>query len=316
MSGSDNTTSPPSRGWPDYEAVSKLFYDGDAAAALVQLESLEKAPGGYGNLVAPFVTLRARVRERLDDAPGARRDLLALVEQGVADQWTFEALARFAAQDRDAAAAARFNRQRHAVLQWPQSEQHGYDFPVDHISHNIPLWRDLFIRTLPEGAVRALDIGSGQGLLACWLLDNVIGPRGGHVTCVDEFSPEPALAPLIAEDGRSLLALFDENIRRTGRGDLCRRVVAGPGEFVPAPDMVLECVHLSGVYGAAVLLAELTLGWALLAPGGLLIVEDARSDLGPPGRRNSDATPLFLAAAGDRADLVRDRNPLILRRVA
>jgi hypothetical protein len=135
-------------------------------------------------------------------AQGFSRRAVEVLQRAIArntdDYWVFYNLAvqyRILGELENAAGAMR---QLHRLLGWHESLAHGYTFSHDYFSGNIESWTVWFADYITAAPITCLEIGSWQGGSGTWLLDKVVGPRGGSLTCVDTFegsSEHVALLP-------------------------------------------------------------------------------------------------------------------------
>ncbi|MEB3359768.1 MAG: class I SAM-dependent methyltransferase [Synechococcales bacterium] len=140
---------------------------------------------------------------------------------------------------------------------WTTIHQRGYEFTHDWFSHHIPLLTRQVRPLAHRPHCHILEVGSDQGMTACWWLEHLLTHPTARLTCVDgEFS-----------EG------FTANLTRTGASDRVTCLTGHPpdhlGRLSPhSYDLVYLCdrCHLAGRVRQN---AELS--WPLLKPGGLLI---------------------------------------------
>ena len=73
---------------------------------------------------------------------------------------------------------------------WEECIRRDYQFTQDGFSHQIHLWTSHLQQMTRQANLSALEIGSGQGMTACWLLDNVLNHETSHLTCLDQTFTE------------------------------------------------------------------------------------------------------------------------------
>ncbi len=152
-----------------------------------------------------------------------------------------------------------------ALSQWPQAESQNYQFSRDTFTHQIELWSKLLASLMQREStskipLKVLEIGCSEGMISCWLLDQVLVRSTDQLVCLDQdFS-----------------ALFLDNIERSGASD---KVSCHQG---PPPRLLAELDQ--NVYDLALiqdrckkadhLHKDVSLTWPLLKVGGIMIVKD------------------------------------------
>jgi predicted O-methyltransferase YrrM len=130
------------------------------------------------------------------------------------------------------------------------------DFEHDWFSVHIPVW-DRLLAPLEGKAARLLELGSFEGLSACYLLWRL---PDAHVTCVDTFDHF---------DVPDLEGRFDRNVSLV---DATRVDERANYDFI-----YVDASHL-----ALDVLADAAHAWKLLASGGLLVFDDYGLDYDDP----------------------------------
>ncbi len=152
-------------------------------------------------------------------------------------------------------------------------------FSSDWFTHNIPHW-EAVMRSLEEHEVRILEIGSYEGLSACFALWRL--PRA-TITCVDTFAgSEEHKEDAVHEHPslESLESIFDSNVALVDRervrkmvGD-SRRVLVDLGDASERFDLI----YVDGSHMALDVMVDASLAWPLLNPEGVLIFDDYKWD--------------------------------------
>ncbi len=304
--------------WTYYESVRALL---DAHREQAALDSLARHRRQEGRLETPLAVLQGEALMRLGRHRAAADALLDVVARGDADFWTWYNLAEARRHLDDWPGVFDASRQGHALAGWPESRAHGYRFTHDYFSANLWNWESWFDNYIFAAPIEALEIGSWQGGSACWLLDRVIGPRGGRLTCIDPFggSSEHAgfLPGVLAELGGTLEGLFDDNVRRTGRADQVRKLVGLSQDLLPGLAAErFEFIYIDGAHEAKFVIQDALLCWRLLAPGGHMLFDDVPFTFAErPEQDTARAIDFFLSVFADELDvLVRERQLLLRRR--
>ena len=63
----------------------------------------------------------------------------------------------------------------------------GYKFTTDWFIENLPIWERYLIHLANQPEINVLEIGSWEGMSACWLLDNILTHDSSRITCIDTF---------------------------------------------------------------------------------------------------------------------------------
>ena len=114
---------------------------------------------------------------------------------------------------------------------------------------------------------RALEIGSRDGRVTCWLLDNLLLSQSAHITCLDRFEG--------LSDGQSLLTRFEANIVRTGAAEKVQKIAGNPCDGLRSlSHHSYQFLYIGGMKTASETLEIAVLSWSLLTVGGLIVFED------------------------------------------
>jgi len=220
-------------------------------------------------------------------ALGRYADAVSMLEQaaarGTSDYWVYYQLAvqyrLIGALDK----AVEATRQAHARLGWQESADHGYTFTHDYFAANIPNWQTWFATLITAAPIACLEIGSWQGGSATWLLDKVVGPRGGRLTCVDTFEGSSEHAAVLAGLGCSLEQIFDQNIARTRHAALCHKLIGRSQDVLRwLHEERFDFIYVDGAHEAKYVIQDAVLSWKLLRDGGFLLFDDTGFEF--PGR--------------------------------
>lgn len=142
---------------------------------------------------------------------------------------------------------------------WSHCQQNDYQFTEDTFSHQIPVWRKHLQPLHDREGIAALTIGSSQGMIPCWLLDNVLDHASDELFCVDQAFPRA----------------FDHNINQSNALD---KIVCLEGKpmslIVDLPGDSFDLVVIQDrCKQADYIQKEIGLCWPLLKNEGVLIVK-------------------------------------------
>jgi hypothetical protein len=166
------------------------------------------------------------------------------------------------------------------------SEQAGFEFSYDGVSNNIPFVTPLlreFADTCGRDPIRYLEIGAYEGrnlAFLDWLL-----PGRLEVTVIDpwfnpEFNPD--------ENYHAIESRFHRNVARMRfRAVTCKKTFSGAElPLMRQAGAVFDLIYVDGSHAALDVLIDLCFCASLLAPGGMMILDDYWhdiSDIGGPG---------------------------------
>jgi predicted O-methyltransferase YrrM len=187
-------------------------------------------------------------------------------------------------------------------------------FSHDWFSGVIASWEPM-MEALEGRAVKALEIGSFEGLSACYLLWRL---PDSHVTCVDTFagSVENVVEQDLPES--SLESAFDANVALV---DASRaRKLVGDSKHIVADLYTdgarFDFVYVDGSHLALDVLVDAALSWGVLAVDGFIVFDDYRwSGLGAdPLLRPGVAIDSFLTLVAGKYELVSSGKQLAVRK--
>jgi predicted O-methyltransferase YrrM len=157
--------------------------------------------------------------------------------------------------------------------------------------------------------LRYLEIGPEQGRSLMWMLEHVLTAPGSHATVIDEQLDEQLYKNLRLSRRASDVSVLE--------GDPAVRLRELPIEG-------FDIIYINGAHRADRALHNLIGAWQVLAPGGLLLIDDARyqgprylierrkklpPELTPPA-----AIEAFLTTHRNQLQVVRDRYQLYLKK--
>lgn len=150
--------------------------------------------------------------------------------------------------------------------------------------------------------IKALEIGSFQGMYACWLLDNILVHPSAKITCIDPFFTE----------------LFHHNISATNVSNKVIKLNAMSQETVAKlNDNYYDFVYIDGSHLAPDVLKDAICCWRVTKIGGLMIFDDYLRK--PP--KNRKATPkiaidTFLSLFDETVELIHKDYQVIIKKVS
>jgi Methyltransferase domain len=186
-------------------------------------------------------------------------------------------------------------------------------FQEDWFVEHIPLW-EVVIRALEGRPARVLEIGSYEGLSACYVLWRL---PAAHITCIDTFEGSPE-HDTMGISNSFLEERFDRNVTAV---DSLRvtKIVGRSASVLPTLLMhePFDLVYVDGSHLALDVLVDASLAWQLAAADGFVIFDDYawRSPLGEDLLlRPGPAIDAVLRLVGPHCEVLEKSAQVILRK--
>jgi tetratricopeptide (TPR) repeat protein len=195
-----------------------------------------------------------------------------------------------------------YHRRVFELAQWEEALAHQYEFTSNWLTNNLPNWQEHLQPWIGQPNVQALEIGSYQGMSACWLLDRVLTHPSATIACVDPYFQDE----------------FYFNLDKTGAGD---RVIKLPGKSVNvlrslAPQ-TYDLIYIDGSHLAVDAFLDALLSWQLLKVGGLLMFDDYKFiDVNNPFENTQVGIDSFIELFAGQVEIVHQQYQLFLKKVA
>ncbi|OCR00876.1 hypothetical protein BCD67_24455 [Oscillatoriales cyanobacterium USR001] len=142
---------------------------------------------------------------------------------------------------------------------WYQCAERKYEFTRDWFSHNIPIWEKHLKHLAGLPGINILEIGSFQGMSACWFLDYLLTDHSAKITCI-----EPSFQPQ-----------FDDNIAKTGAGEKVTKLAEmSYNALLILPENSFDLIYIDGCHQATSVLEDTLLSWNLAKVGSIIIFDD------------------------------------------
>jgi hypothetical protein len=134
-----------------------------------------------------------------------------------------------------------------------------YYFTFDVFTNRIPGFSPLLAVYAGRADVRFLEIGSFEGMSACWFLDNVLTHPTSNLTCIDvQYSQR-----------------FDENINCTGQEDRVIKLAGKSEHVLPSlPTHYYDFIYVDGDHDTQIVFDDCRLSWPLLKRDGIILFDD------------------------------------------
>jgi hypothetical protein len=187
-------------------------------------------------------------------------------------------------------------------------------FSHDWFTGSIASWEPMMV-VLDGNSARALEIGSFEGLSACYVLWRL---PDSHVTCVDTFAGSEEHVADLHLPAMGLEAAFDANVAVVDASRV--RKLVGDSKHVVTDlhndGARFDLVYVDGSHRALDVLVDAALSWGVLVVGGFLVFDDYRwSTLGDdPLLRPGVAIDSFLGLVHGKYEIVSSGLQLALRK--
>ncbi|MEG4346627.1 tetratricopeptide repeat protein [Microcoleus sp. A003_D6] len=184
---------------------------------------------------------------------------------------------------------------------WPECAAKDYQFTQDWFTHNIPIWQRHLQEFTGIADFQVVEIGSFQGMSACWLLDNILTHPTAKITCIDLYFQEH----------------FKGNIVKTGAAD---RVIELEGYsqklLINLASEYYDVAYIDGCHKPTSALQDAILSWRLVKVGGLMIFDDYEFTFpDSPEQDTKIGIDVFLEMFGSQLEVVHKGYQLIVKKI-
>ncbi|MBF2046967.1 MAG: tetratricopeptide repeat protein [Elainella sp. C42_A2020_010] len=228
-------------------------------------------------------------------------ELRQAIQKKPHNSWLYTQLANHLAEQGEMSEAATVHRQGLALKGWQHVVTKGYSFTRDWFSHNIPVLTEQLQRFV-NAKVNALEIGSFEGMSACWLLDYILTHPAARLTCIDPYFQEN----------------FDTNIAKTGSPEKIIKLVGHSQDLLATLEPAsYDFIYIDGCHWAEQVKQDGVLSWSLLKPGGLMLFDDYEwSDPEYPGQNTKLGVDAFLDSVRSQVEIVHQQYQLIVKKTS
>ncbi|NJS11342.1 MAG: tetratricopeptide repeat protein [Microcoleus sp. CSU_2_2] len=184
---------------------------------------------------------------------------------------------------------------------WPECAAKNYQFTQDWFTHNIPTWKKHLQQFADVPDFKVVEIGSFQGMSACWLLDNILTHPTAKITCIDLYFQEH----------------FKGNIVKTGVADKVIELQGYSQELlVTFADESYDIAYVDGCHKPTSVLQDAILSWRLVKVGGLMIFDDYEFTFpDSPEQDTKIGIDIFLEMFASQLEVVHKGYQLIVKKI-
>ena len=175
---------------------------------------------------------------------------------------------------------------------WHLCQVRDYHFTEDYFTHRLKIWEPYLQTLANQSGIQALEIGSFQGMSACWLLDNILTHSSAKLICLEaKFDPKFRLNIAKSEAGEKVEVLEDNPHKILPSLELDNWDLINLQDRCKQPDYVEKTARLA---------------WKLLKVGGIMIF----NDYGWKNRANPQQNPKlgidnFLNSVSTQVDILK-----------
>lgn len=185
---------------------------------------------------------------------------------------------------------------------WPEAQAKGYEFSAEPwFLKNV----DTFTRHAParqQGVgLRCLEIGSFEGMSACWMLDKVLTEADDQLICIDPLFQPPLRA----------------NIQRSGAAQRVRLVERKSQDALfDLADESLDWAYVDGWHIAPQVLVDGLMCWSLMRVGALMLFDDyQKEDQSGRGQTVRLGANAIVALFGNGLEVLESGRQLVVRKL-
>ncbi|HEY9696906.1 MAG TPA: tetratricopeptide repeat protein [Trichocoleus sp.] len=210
-------------------------------------------------------------------------------------------LANLLADQGDVTEAIGLIRQASVLQGWQAAASRQYHFKYDWFTHTIPTWATHLKSYAHYPSVQALEIGSFEGMSACWLLDHILTHPTAHLTCIDLYFQET----------------FDHNLAQTGVAAKVTKRMGDSHTILPTLSAATyDIIYIDGCHLASFVQQDAALSWPLLKHSGLMIFDDYEwTDPNYPGQDCKLGINAFLTSIAGQFEILHQGYQVIIRKL-
>jgi tetratricopeptide (TPR) repeat protein len=249
-------------------------------------------------------SIRMQVQQALTEQQRLDREIAEHrreIQQHPHYHWLYSHLGNLLADQGELEAAIELHQNAIVMRGWQCAAHRNYQFTHDWFTHNVSTWEIHLKPFAHYPNVHALEIGSFEGMSACWLLDHVLTHPSAKLTCIDLFFQES----------------FETNVKQTGAAQKLIRLTGDSHQLLATlPSERYDFIYIDGCHLAHHVQQDATLAWRLLKVGGLMVFDDYEwIDPSHPGQETYRGIDAFLDSAKHQLAIVHQGYQVIVRKL-
>ncbi|NJL21617.1 MAG: tetratricopeptide repeat protein [Leptolyngbyaceae cyanobacterium SM1_3_5] len=284
---------------PNHQRVE--FYQ-SIAHSLAAHQQYEAAALFYRWAIAANAPLQAQLQQVQDRQKQLNDEIAAHywgIEQFPHESDRYTQLAHLLADQGEVEAAIALHRNALARKDWQTAVDRELVFTRDWFSHNISIWTQ-HLQELIDRPAQALEVGTFEGMAACWLLDRILTHPDSRLVCVDRYRQEN----------------FTLNMQRASAIEKVLHRSGDSHRLLPRLEQdEYDLIYLSADPRADAIRKDGELAWPLLKLGGFLIFDYYGWVDQPIEQRSSRGIDAFLDSVPFAAELLHQGYQVIVRKV-
>ncbi|NJO79384.1 MAG: tetratricopeptide repeat protein [Cyanobacteria bacterium RM1_2_2] len=248
--------------------------------------------------------IRAQVQQALTEQQRLDQEIAEHrreIQQHPDYHWLYSHLGNLLADQGELEAATELHQNAIVMRGWQCAASRNYQFTHDWFTHNVSTWEVHLKPFAHYPKVHALEIGSFEGMSACWLLDHVLTHPLAKLTCIDLFFQES----------------FEANVKQTGAAQKLIRLTGDSHQILATlPSASYDFIYIDGCHLAHHVQQDAALAWRLLKVGGLMVFDDYEwIDPSHPGQETYRGIDAFLDSAQHQLAIVYQGYQVIVRKL-
>jgi predicted O-methyltransferase YrrM len=191
-------------------------------------------------------------------------------------------------------------------------------YTYDWFTKNAAEWPQILAPYTGLPDLSFLEIGSFEGMSACWLLHNILTEPSSRLTCIDLFPDSLGGDSELMPRASAPNATFDANVDAIGATDRVIKLRGSSEDILRRlPPGHYDFIYIDGSHNAAYVLSDTVLSWYLLKVGGLLCFDDYQwAPYLPPLERPQAGIDVFMQLYAGLYDVVNIGSQVTLRKTA
>jgi tetratricopeptide (TPR) repeat protein len=222
------------------------------------------------------------------------------IQQQPEASWLYTHLGNLLADQGEIEEAIALHHKAIQLKGWQCVSKREYQFTHDWFSHNILIWAT-HLKPFVDRPLQALEIGSFEGMSACWLLDNVLTHPLSSLTCIDQYFQEA----------------FEYNVAQTGASERLTQLTGDSHALLAtlAPE-TYDIVYIDGCHLASHVQTDAQLAWRLVKAGGVIIFDDYEwTDANYPGQDTRLGIDAFISSVENQVAIIHQNYQIIIQKL-